>query len=155
MEMLYHFHSRGNLVDIAGNAHHIDHRFALWDKILFKITSADICHNGDLHIRNVIAHDTAYIFLRAEFPFAEFFRIKHFFGRAVTKLHIIHTAFYVGFIKFRYEFIRKFKIIAKAAVSDCCIQHFYIISDRHHIPFSGCHRYTSRSLLCCFKVFML
>ena len=145
MKIFNHFKCRRNLVNIAGNTHHVYNRFAFRHEILFKIAPAHISHNRNFHIRNIIADYAANIRLIAKLPFAEFINIKQIFGGTITEFHIIHAAFNIRFIKLGNKFIRKFKIVAKAAVSDCGVNHLNIGAHGHHITFSGCHNILSCS----------
>ena len=124
--VLDHGNRSRNRVDIGRDAHQINRAILFVENILFVIASAHISHDADLHIRLVFSHNGTDILIVTEFPLTKLVYVKHFFGRLVTKLHIIHTGPDVCTIQRLHKLVRKAEIIYQTAIPQRAVHHLDI-----------------------------
>ena len=124
--VLDHLDGGGDLVDVAGDAHHVEHALLFGEDVFAEIRSAHVCHDGELHARLVFAHDGAQVFFVAELVFAELIGIEQRPRRLVTHLHIVDARREVHRVQRLCELVRKAEIVAQPAVAQGGVENLDI-----------------------------
>ena len=149
MAVLDHLDGARDLVDVAGDAHHVQHAVLLFPDILAEIRPAHVRHDGEFHVRFVFADDRLQVLFVAELVLAEFGRVEQRLGRLVAHLHIIDARLDVHRVQRLGKFIRKLKIVAKPAVAQRRVQHLDVRTEGQERALSLyiCHAISSSAPL--------
>ena len=108
---------------ICSHTHHVNHTVLARENILLVVTSADIRHDRNLHIRVVVSDYLTDSCLITELPFAEFIYIKKLLRCFITKLHIVDACLYVCTIKSIDKIICKHKVVYQSSIPNGSVKH--------------------------------
>ena len=122
--VLDHLQRGGDLADVGGHAHHIDHALILGQDVLVVIRALGVGHDRELKLGRVVAHDAAEVLLAAVLPGAVFARHDDLLRGLVAQLHVVNPRRHAGVIDRLNHLVVELVVVHQAAVADGAIQDF-------------------------------
>ena len=124
MGVLDHLQRGGDLVDVSGHAHHINHALRLGQNVFVVIGALRIRHHRKLEGGWIVADDAAQVVLQAVFPDTVLARDDDLPRGLIAQLHVINPGLHTGGIDGLDDLVVELVVVHQAPVADGAIQHF-------------------------------